>query len=292
MRLSAAVTATFLLLTGPVLAAHPASAVEPTPDGVRLEVTTPATIVTGRTALLQATVTNPGSSDRYVDLRFSFVQPVEGPVRRLDWSTTIQEPSGHHPKQTWDNGTLHATTGVRVPAGGSRSVELQTVIKPTSLGRIESSLVTLETVAQDHGTVVATAKPTAVTIVEPLAQLTDWPAEVKVNEPVTATATYTNTTAERLVITAPCFVMYRRSDNVTVEVRDTDTWRTLRKASSYAWCWDYLTLEPGQSRSYPLRVTFPAGESSPESTTAWAQWLTLQGDPMAIDMRGFTIQPA
>ena len=295
-----AITATLLLAGTITLAASsPAHAA----TGPHIDFTPPAVVGAGLTATdLPVEIDNTGGEFRWsVGLRLT-VTPVAGSAVRPLASTLVlsyQFGSQWRPlTYVTRDGALIATTPAltNADADGTATIRLRLSAQPTSTAaHVDEMTVDVTTEAVDGSGVAFAAdnEPDRVALVEPRAELTGWPQQLPVGTPAVVTATFTNTTPLAYSILRPALVLNRAGNaEVTVERRDGDEWTPVSgPSSSYFWWYadGYPSLQPGESYTATLRVTFNDDAAAGEQGFAYLTGYTYFGYPFAVDIHPYTI---
>jgi hypothetical protein len=135
--------------------------------------------------------------------------------------------------------------------------------------------------------------PDQITLVEPRADITGWPGEIAVGTPAVVTMSLTNTTPLAYSILRPALVLNRTgNDQVLVERLDGGQWTPVPgPSSSYAWWYaeDYPSLQPGESFTATLRLTFTDEAAAGEQGTLYHIGYTIFGNPIAVDSEAYTV---
>ncbi|MCA2217424.1 hypothetical protein [Jidongwangia harbinensis] len=295
-------TVASMLLAGAVaLPAAPAAAAA---AGPHLDLTPPAVVGAGlNPADIPVEVVNTGGeAQSSVRLRLT-VTPVAGSaVRPLDSTLLLTYQFGHQWRSLsyeTRGDTLVATTPALsgVDADGTTTLRLQVSTRPTgSAPHVDEVRVNVATEALDgNGAVFATdPAPDTVALVEPRAELTGWPERLAVGTPAVVTVTLTNTTPLAYSILRPGLAMYRAgNDQVVVERLDGDEWTPVSgPSSSYNWWYadGYPSLQPGETYSAKLRVTFTDDAAAGEQGHLYHIGYTYFGYPIAVAGHPYTLE--
>jgi hypothetical protein len=185
-----------------------------------------------------------------------------------------------------DDVEADATTTIRLrlssqPAAGAPHVDRMTV-------RVATEAL------DDDGAVFATdRRPDRIALVEPRSDVTGWPGEIEVGKPSTVTVSLTNTTPLAYSILRPGLALYRAgNDQVLVERLDGDQWTPVSGPSNDYYWWyadDYPSLQPGESYTATLRITFTDEAAAGEQGTLYAIGYTYFGYPIAVDGAAYTV---
>ncbi|GIG85418.1 hypothetical protein [Plantactinospora endophytica] len=295
-----ATTATLLLVSAVLL---PASQAGATTAGPYVDISPPAVVGAGLNPTdLPVQVVNTGGTAHFsMRLRLT-VTPVAGSALRPLAATlvlTYQFGSQYRQLGYESRGdTLVATTPdlSGVDADGTATVRLQVSTRPTSSApHVDDVTVQVTTEAlDDHGTTFAAdPEPDRMTMVEPRAELTGWPAQLPVGTPAVVTMTLTNTTPLPYLLLRPALAMYRSgNDQVTVERLDGGQWTPVSgPSSSYYWWYadGYPSLQPGQTYTATLRVTFTDESAAGEQSTVHHLGYTYFGVPVTVASQPYTI---
>ncbi|WP_159104515.1 hypothetical protein [Plantactinospora sp. BB1] len=295
-----ATTATLLLVSSVVLPASQAGAAT---AGPYVDISPPAVVGAGLDPTdLPVQVVNTGGTAHFsMRLRLT-VTPVAGSAVRPLASTlvlTYQFGSQYRQLSYETRGdSLVATTPELsgVEADGAATVRLQVSTRPTSSApHVDDVTVQVTTEAlDDFGTTFATdPEPDRTTMVEPRAELSGWPDRLPVGTPAVVTVTLTNTTPLPYALLRPGLALYRSgNEQVTVERLDGARWTQVSGPSSgyYWWYADgYPSLQPGQTYTATLRVTFTDDSAAGEQGFVYHLGYTYFGTPITVAGQPYTI---
>jgi hypothetical protein len=193
--------------------------------------------------------------------------------------------------------TLVATTPglTGVEADATTTIRLRIATRPTtSTPHVDTMTVRVATEALSGGAVFATdPEPDQIALVEPRADLTGWPGEIVVGKPTVITVSLTNTTPLPYLILNPGLWLNRLgNDKVLVERLDGDQWTPVYGPSnSYYWWYAdrYPSLQPGDSYTAKLRITFTDEAAVGEQGTLYHVGYTYFGSPIAVASEAYTV---
>lgn len=297
-----AVTASLILTAAVALPAAPAAAAA----GPVVSFAPPAVVGAGLTSTdLSVEVDNTGGVwQPSVALRLT-VTPVAGSdLRPLDstlqlsyWFGTQIRPLTY---QTQGDTLVATTPGLSgVEADATRSIRLRIAARPaTDTPHVDSVKVLVATEALDSdGAVFATdPEPDPIDLVEPRAGLTGFPGEIEVGTPAVFTVSLTNTTPLVYAIQNPGVALYRAgNEQVVVERLDGDQWTPVSGPSrNYFWWYadGYPSLQPGESYSATLRITFTDEAAAGQQGTLYHLGYTYFGYPTSVAGVPYTVTAA
>lgn len=183
-----------------------------------------------------------------------------------------------------------------VEADGTATIRLRVSTRPTSAApHVDEVTVEVSTEALDeYGTpFAADPGPDRMTMVEPRAELSGWPAQLPVGTPAVVTMTLSNTTPLPYLILMPALAMYRSgNDQVTVERLDGQQWTPIAGPSNIYYWWyadGYPSLQPGDTYTATLRITFTDDSAVGEQGFVYHTGYTYFGAPIAADLHPYTI---
>jgi hypothetical protein len=292
-----------LLLAGAVALPATAAAAAASP---RVTFAPPAVVGAGLAAtdVPVEVVNTGGAAQSSVALRLT-VTPVAGSaLRPLDSTLLLSYQFGAQYRpltyETQGN-TLVATTPALtgVEAGATTTIRLRISARPTSSApHVDSVTVRVATEALDGDGAVFAAdrKPDRIALVEPRADMTGWPGEIEIGQPAVVTVSLTNTTPLPYSILMPGLALYRAgNDRVIVERLDGDQWTPVSGPSNDYYWWyaqEYPSLQPGESYTATLRVTFTDEAAAGEQGTLYNIGYTYFGYPIAVDGEAYTVAAA
>ena len=294
-----AITASLLLAGAVALPVAPAAAAA----SPRVSFAPPAVVGAGLTSTdVPVEVVNKGGVwQPSVALRLT-VTPVAGSaLRPLDstlqlsyWFGTQIRPLTYEVRGNTLVAATPALSGVEADA--TATIRLRISTRPTSdAPHVDKVTVRVATEALDSdGAVFATdRRPDRIALVEPRADVTGWPGEIEVGTPTVVTLSLTNTTSLAYSILNPGLALYRAgNDQVLVERLDGDQWTPVPGPSNNYYWWyaaDYPILQPGESYTATLRITFTDKAAAGVQGTLYHIGYTYFGYPIAVDGEAYTV---